>query len=64
MSERIGDLFDDIDDFERLLGDAESQAKTERDQEFVADVRARYEVWGDGMYLSEKQRGWLERIVG
>ena len=56
-------LFPDSADFEQLLSDAESQASTEWEQEFVGDLNAKYEKYGDGMYLTEKQREHLERIV-
>lgn len=64
MSERVAELFEDTDDFERLLSDAESQAKSEFHQEFVADIRKKYDTWGIEMFLSEKQRSLLEKIVG
>jgi hypothetical protein len=61
---RISEQFDDPADFQQLLSDAESQAKTEREQEFVSDMNQKWEQYGPGMYLSEKQRAWLEEIVG
>lgn len=61
---RVSDQFDDPADFQQLLSDAESQAKTEREQEFVADMNEKWEKYGPGMYLTEKQRNWLEEIVG
>lgn len=60
---RVKDAFPDLADFEQLLSDAESQATTEKEQEFVGDINAKYEKYGPGMYLTEKQREWLERIV-
>lgn len=61
---RVSDQFDDPADFQQLLSDAESQSKTEREQEFVADMNEKWEKYGPGMYLTEKQRKWLEEIVG
>ena len=54
----------DIEDFERLLSDAASQAKSEWEQEFVSDLNERYELYGSSLYISEKQIEQLERIVG
>ena len=59
----ISDMFDDVKDFEQLMADAASQAKTEWAQEFVADIYDRYEKYGPGMFLSQKQREKLESIV-
>lgn len=64
MSERVGQLYEDVDDFERLLSDAQSQAKTERDQEFIAEMVRKFDEWGAEMFLSTPQREWIERIVG
>lgn len=61
---RVSDQFDDPADFQQLLSDAESQAKTEREQEFVSDMNEKWEKYGPGMYLTERQRNWLEEIVG
>lgn len=61
---RVSDQFTDPEDFQRLLSDAESQAKTEREQEFVSDMNDKWEKYGPAMYLTEKQRNWLEEIVG
>jgi hypothetical protein len=61
---RVKDQFDDTTDFEQLLSDAESQAKSEREQEFVAEMNDKWEKYGADMFLSEKQRDWLESIVG
>lgn len=63
MGSRVCHLFDDTDDFEQLLEDAERQASTKRDQDFVSDMRDKYECWGIEMFLSESQRSWLERIA-
>jgi hypothetical protein len=60
---RIADLFPDLSDFEQLLSDAESQATTEWEQTFVGDINEKYEQYGAGMYLTEKQREHLEKIV-
>jgi hypothetical protein len=61
---RLHEQFDDLRDFEQLLADAESQAKSEREQEFVSEIVEKYEKYGADMFLSGAQRDWLERIVG
>jgi len=54
---------EDIADFEELLDDAERQAKTDWAMGFVADMRERYDNYGDNMLVSEKQLAALEKIV-
>jgi hypothetical protein len=61
---RLYQQFEDLRDFEQLLYDAESQAKSEREQEFVAEIVDKYDKYGSDMFLSTAQREWLERIVG
>lgn len=64
MSAQVKDLFDDPADFQQLLTDAEAEAVSEWQQEFVADMNERWEKYGPAMYLSDKQRQTLEDIVG
>jgi hypothetical protein len=60
----VADLFDDIDEFETLLSDAEAGADSDWETDFVDDVRNRYDEHGERMYLSERQLEILERIAG
>ena len=55
--------FDDDEEFESLLSDAEINASSEWEMEFVADMRDRYEEYGTGMYLSDRQLEILERLA-
>lgn len=64
MSQKVSDLFDDDADFQQLLTDAESQARSEWQQDFVGDMVGRWEKYGSGMFLSDKQLQTLEDIVG
>lgn len=64
MSQKVSDLFDDDADFQQLLTDAESQARSEWQQDFVGDMVKRWEKYGTGMFLSDKQLQTLEDIVG
>lgn len=64
MSQKVSDLFDDDADFQQLLTDAESQARSEWQQDFVGDMVERWEKYGAGMFLSDKQLQTLEDIVG
>lgn len=63
-SMRVSEAFDDLEDFERLLRDAESQAKSEWEQGFVGDMNERYEEHGGSMFITDRQIETLERIVG
>ncbi len=53
----------DEDDFESLLLDAESNAATDWEEQFVADLKRRYEQFHAGMFISTAQREQLERIA-
>lgn len=61
---RVSERYADIYEFERLLRDAESQARSEWAQQLVGDITERYEKYGHDMFISEKQIDALERIVG
>jgi len=60
---KVRDHFDDEADFERLLDDADRYAAGEWQEEFVSDLRDRFEEYGMGMYLSDRQLEILERIA-
>lgn len=51
------------DEFESLLLDAESNAATNWEEQFVADLKHRYEQFHAGMFISTAQREQLERIA-
>ena len=53
----------DGDEYEDLLDSAESEACSAAEQQFVADMRARWQAHGLRAYLSEKQYDWLLRIA-
>lgn len=62
MSTTILDHFDDIDDFEEVLEQAETHASTEREIEFVDSIRNKYDEYGERMFLSDAQWSWLDRL--
>ena len=53
----------DIDDFEDLLDDAEDHAETDWENDFVADMRDRYEQDGDNTFVSYNQLDKLREIA-
>lgn len=55
--------FEDEDAFERALDQAAHEAANEREEEFVAGLRDRFDEWGERTFLSEAQYSWLERIA-
>ena len=63
-SQTITYLFDDASEFDELLADAENNATSDWDMNFVDDLRNRYDKYGERMYLSERQLEILERIAG
>lgn len=60
---RVSDLFKDVAAFERLLNDAESEARRGWDEDFVIEMKEKFEEYGAGMFLSERQLEQLERIA-
>lgn len=47
-----------------LLENARMNAANDWEEEFAADMKARYERFGRRMFISEPQREHLERIAG
>ena len=62
MSDIVQDHYTE-DDFESLLDDAESNAANDWEEEFVSDMKARFQMYGKRMYISAAQRQHLERIA-
>lgn len=62
MSDTVSDHYTE-DDFETLLDNAESNAANDWEEEFVADMKARYQQYGKRMYISAAQRSHLERCA-
>lgn len=60
---KVADFYDDADDFERDLDSAGQAAVTEREIDFVSDLRDKFEEWGAKMFLSDAQYGWLQRLI-
>lgn len=60
---QVHDEYED-DEFETLLSDAEMNAANDWEEQFVSDLRDKFEQYGRRMYLSENQREHLERIAG
>ena len=63
MSDRIEDLYSGKQ-FEQLLKDAEAGAETEREEDFVDDMKQRFEEYGMRMFLSDAQEEWLKDLAG
>lgn len=59
----IAEQFENPQDFESLLEDAEQNAGTDREIHFVTDIQERYAKYGSTMYLSNSQKEHLERIA-
>lgn len=60
---QVQDEYED-DEFESLLSDAEMNAANDWEEQFVSDLKDKFEQHGRRMYLSENQREHLERIAG
>ena len=50
-------------EFAELLEEAENNAESGWDAEFTEDMRERFDEYGEDMFLSDAQRGQLERIA-
>lgn len=59
----VGDFYTDTEEFEDLLDSADSNASTDWEMQFVYDIKARYKVYKDKTFLSEKQKETLEKIA-
>lgn len=62
-SENAADIFDSLDEFENLLDDAEAGATTQKEMDFVADMRAKADTYGLRAFLSEAQLAWLRALA-
>lgn len=62
MSDTVSDHYTE-GDFESLLDDAESNAANDWEEEFVSDLKARYQQYGKRMFISQAQRSHIERIA-
>lgn len=60
----IQDMFDSTTEFEDLLSEAETQAESAWEMDFVDGLRDRFTEYGEKMYLTEKQEDILRRIAG
>lgn len=49
--------------FEDLLSEAEDNASTGWEQQFVADMKSKYAEYGDDMFVSEAQLDKLRQIA-
>lgn len=62
-SRQVRDLYD-LGEFEMLLNEAEDEALPGKQQDFVADMREKFELYRGQMYLSSAQHMWLKSIAG
>ena len=60
----IADMFDSLTEFEDLLGEAEDNASSAWEMDFVDSIREKFTEFAGKMYLSEKQEAILRRIAG
>ena len=60
---KIKDKYPEIDEFDDLLADADSNAGNEWEMTFVDDIRERYEKYGGDTFVSEKQVEILNKIA-
>ena len=64
MTTRVSNQFDKPEQFEELLTAAENADPRGDAADFVAELRAKYDRYGQSMFLSDKQKRWLENIAG
>lgn len=62
-SETVCDIFDSLVEFEALLVKADVNSKTEKQRNFVADMRDRFEKYGGDTFLSAAQLSWLRSLA-
>lgn len=64
MTEKACEFYGSVEEFEEVLDDAERNAETSWEMQFVVSTQERYEQWGIEMFLSEKQNDALRKIAG
>ena len=62
MSQQVHDIMDD-NDFENLLNEAQENASTGWEENFVSDLQEKYDDFGSSMFLSDLQHERLQRIA-
>lgn len=60
---KVIDFYDDEEAFEDVLRSAEGNATGKRAMEFLDQLRDGFEEWGLGLFLSDAQQQWLERLA-
>lgn len=63
QDQRVADVYADPADFEALLDDASANARSDRAREFCDDMTARFEKYGERMYVTDKQLSWLKELA-
>lgn len=64
MSTKIKDLYEDTKEFTTLLEQAEENATTKAEMEFIDEISNKVAKWGEEAFLSVSQNDWLKRIAG
>ena len=54
----------EIDNYEELLEEAESQASNDWEFDFVSDMKEKFDQYGDNTFVSDAQLEKLEAIAG
>ena len=62
MAQKVEDVYTKVE-FEDLLDEADDNASGRWDENFVSDIRGRYDEHGIRMFLSEKQDEILQKIA-
>lgn len=61
---RVHDHYEDPSDFALVLEAADkAHTKDPKARSFVEETKDRFNTYGQGMFLSERQKDWLERIA-
>ena len=60
---KASDWYEDTGVFRQLCGDAQSQARSESEQEFTAEMMLKANAHGLETWISPKQHAWLCRIA-
>ncbi len=63
MSTRARDFFEDESSFEEMLEEADSNARSESDREFVTDMIEFSETYGLQTFMTHRQYEWLKRLA-
>lgn len=60
---KLEDFCDDGDEFQDILDSAVDNADPGRQEEFVLDIKVKWDTYGLSMFMSSAQWEWLNKLA-